>query len=245
MSVNTQTGLLSGTPSQIGTFNIGLTATNPFGTAQKTLALSIRLPAAPVITSAQNGVAVLNDPFTYQITGVSNPTSFGASGLPSGLSVNTSNGLITGTPTTTGIFNVILSATNLGGTGMRGLLLTVNSSGPLSTLVWNAIDSPQKAGIPFAATLEAHDAQGRTVREFNGGFTIKGQGPGSTAAIVLITECGTRHQRLLRNRKRWEYPREHGGVVHRAECSSHGSQRYECCLGLACDNCSRPGHCNH
>jgi hypothetical protein len=191
MSVNTLTGLLSGTPTQTGTFDVTLTATNAFGTAQKALALSVRLPAAPVITSAQTTLAVLNDPFTYQITGVSNPTSYGASGLPSGLTVNTSNGLISGAPTATGTFNVILSAANSGGTGMRGLLLTVNSSGPLAAFAWSAIDSPQKAGVPFAATLETRDAQGRTVREFNGGFTIKGQGAGSTAAIVLITECGT------------------------------------------------------
>src|SRR4029079_9508053 len=104
---------------------------------------------------------------------------------------NNSNGLISGAPTSAGIFNVILSATNSGGAGKRGLLLTVNSSGPLANLVWNTISSPQKAGIPCTATLQGQNAKGRIVREFNGGIEIKGQGPGTTAAIVLITECGT------------------------------------------------------
>src|SRR5205823_5975205 len=52
------------------------------------------------------------------------------SGLPSGLSINTSNGLISGTPTTTGTYSVSLSATNSGGTGTATLTLTVNSAPP-------------------------------------------------------------------------------------------------------------------
>jgi len=57
--------------------------------------------------TATNGKA-----FTYQIAASNNPASYGASGLPSGLRVNTATGLISGATTATGTSNVILSATN-------------------------------------------------------------------------------------------------------------------------------------
>ena len=43
-------------------------------------------------------------------------TSYGASGLPPGLAVNLTSGLITGQPKQAGTFPVVLSATNALGT---------------------------------------------------------------------------------------------------------------------------------
>jgi sugar lactone lactonase YvrE len=44
------------------------------------------------------------------------PDSYGATGLPAGLSVNTMTGVISGIPTRSGLFNVVLKATNIKGT---------------------------------------------------------------------------------------------------------------------------------
>ena len=63
------------------------------------------------------------------------PTSYAASGLPPGLSVNTTSGLISGTPTTTGTYVVIIQASNGGGSGSASLALTVTSSGGGSTTI--------------------------------------------------------------------------------------------------------------
>lgn len=73
--------------------------------------------AAPVIeirTSLQ--VSTVGTAFTFSPAALNVPTSWAALYLPTGLSINTSTGAITGTPTTEGHWQTVLSATNVDGT---------------------------------------------------------------------------------------------------------------------------------
>jgi uncharacterized protein (TIGR03790 family) len=126
LSVNTSTGVISGTPTAAGTSSVTISASNAGGTGSATLSLTIN-PAKPVITSALTATGTVGAAFSYQITASNTPTSYNASGLPAGLSVNTSSGLISGTPTAAGTSSVTISATNAGGTGSAALSLTINS----------------------------------------------------------------------------------------------------------------------
>jgi hypothetical protein len=132
LSVNTSTGVISGTPTTAGTVNTTISATNAGGTGSATLVFTISAApvSAPSITSALTasgtvGTAISN----YTITATNSPTSYNATSLPAGLSVNTSTGVISGTPTTAGTFNTTISATNSGGTGSATLVFTIASSG--------------------------------------------------------------------------------------------------------------------
>ncbi len=135
-------GLIQGTPTQEGSFNVTIGATNIHGTGTATLVMAIgaRLLAPPVISSALSSQAVLNVAYSYQISATNTPTNFAATGLPAGLSVNTSTGLISGTPTAAGSFNVGISATNADGTDSKTLALNVSSS---ASLIAQAVDAPQ------------------------------------------------------------------------------------------------------
>jgi len=79
----------------------------------------------PVITSAGSASGEAKKAFSYTITATNSPTSYNATGLPAGLNINTSNGVISGTPTTAGTYTITISAKNDGGTGTKTLTLTV------------------------------------------------------------------------------------------------------------------------
>jgi hypothetical protein len=96
----------------------------------KTFTLQLNV-AAPVITSPASTSGTTGDSFSYQITATGTPTSYGASGLPGGLSLDSSTGLISGAPVAAGASTVTLTATNDGGTGTASMVLTVAPAPPV------------------------------------------------------------------------------------------------------------------
>ena len=82
--------------------------------------------AAPVVNSPTTATGSRTSAFSYQITATNSPTSFMATGLPAGLSLNATTGLISGTPTTAATSNVTFIATNAGGSSEGAFVLTVN-----------------------------------------------------------------------------------------------------------------------
>jgi hypothetical protein len=80
-----------------------------------------------VITSAHTAKVTVGSNFSYTISATNNPTSFGASGLPAGLSVDTALGVISGVPQSTGTFTLSVSAANAAGAGINPLILTIVS----------------------------------------------------------------------------------------------------------------------
>ncbi|MGC4075249.1 MAG: Ig domain-containing protein [Nibricoccus sp.] len=102
LGINSSSGLISGTISSsatAGVYSVTIVATNAGGSGTQTFALTLTspLPSAPVISSSAAASGVSGSSFSYQIAATNSPTSYNASGFPSGLSINTSSGLISGT----------------------------------------------------------------------------------------------------------------------------------------------------
>ena len=121
LSVDPATGQLSGSLTVAGVYsNIVLRAEGLAGTYTSSLRLTITdpLPGTPQITSSTNAqTATAGLAYSYLITANNTPTSYQASGLPLGLSLNGTNGLISGTPSLPGTYSVVVGASNAIGQG--------------------------------------------------------------------------------------------------------------------------------
>ena len=113
LQLNAATGLISGTPTAGGTFDVTIVARAAGKEASATLRIVV---IGPRITSPLFPSVDIGQSFRYQITASQSASSFTASGLPPGLSLDGATGLITGSPTAVGVFNVTVTAqTSVGG----------------------------------------------------------------------------------------------------------------------------------
>jgi hypothetical protein len=161
LSVNTSTGVISGTPSVTGTFNVTISASNSVGTGSSILAISIASavagPSAPVISSVLTASATVGQAFTYTIVASGSPTSYAASGLPGGLSLNPATGSVTGSPTSAGTYSATISATNAAGAGSATLSITVSPSAPavIAPVISGVMTVTTFTGQSFSYTISA------------------------------------------------------------------------------------------
>ena len=145
LSVDSQSGRISGTPTATGTYSVALDVANavsggysgapiPDGKATLTITISSASGGAvPTITSTTTAAAVEGQSFSYRITASHlTATNYAATGLPGGLSCDGATGLITGTPATgtAGVYSVLIEAFDANNdTAQATLTLTVGTAG--------------------------------------------------------------------------------------------------------------------
>jgi hypothetical protein len=140
-----------------------------FATALFTLHTHGGQSVPPTISSPVNAVGQINTPFSYKIVATGDaPITYGAAGLPEGLTLSADT--ITGTPTEFGSFIVTLSATNLVNTDTESLTLDIQplavGNGSLSNIDRDgdtfsdeleiALNSDEKkqSSVPFGGLAE-------------------------------------------------------------------------------------------
>lgn len=125
LSLNVNTGAITGTPTVAGSYTFTVRATGAFEgtpTAERTIVVNPPAPVFSDLTLASEATvgtaysdAVAASDAGYGIVSPTTAYSILSGSLPAGLSLNTSTGAITGTPTTAGTSNFVINATNVTG----------------------------------------------------------------------------------------------------------------------------------
>jgi hypothetical protein len=137
LSVNASTGLISGTPTTTGTSNVTVTAKDTTGaTGSASFTWTVNPPGGNVVTvnTPPSQSWTVGTAASLQIqasdSAPGQTLTYSATGLPAGLSVNASTGLISGTPTATGSGSATVTAKDTtGASGSATFSWTVNPQG--------------------------------------------------------------------------------------------------------------------
>ena len=131
-------GMITGAPTQSGTFTAALTANNAGGAGSALLSIAVGIPPKPVISSPSSATGTNDVGFYYQIVANNYPTGYSASGLPPGVGYSGSTGMLSGIPTASGTFPATISAINAGGTDSVALSVTIVEPPPRITSSYTA-----------------------------------------------------------------------------------------------------------
>jgi hypothetical protein len=182
LTFNTTTGTLSGTPTTLGSYNFSITVTVGTQTSAAQ-AYTVNIYSL-YITSAASATGEVNLPFSFHATAVGGTPPYtwslanGSTALPVGLSINSTTGLISGTPTTaattTGVVIQAKDSASTPATATQPMTFTIN------TARTNSNNSELKGQYTFL--LSGYDANGYPLASV-GTFTADGNG-NITAGIL-------------------------------------------------------------
>jgi hypothetical protein len=170
LNVDSGTGIISGLPTEVGTFSVYLYVFN-FGGGQgdATITVTVAPAAVPVITSTTAAKAKTGKFFHYQLAAANSPTSLSVGDLPPGLTYYPAEAVISGTPTKVGTYSIALAAANSGGTSSATLTLDV------------AVGPPVREVVTLSATISVVTAESGQ----EGVFTVTRLGTNRAAALHI------------------------------------------------------------
>jgi WD40-like Beta Propeller Repeat len=137
----------------------------------------VNVPMAPEIVSSLSAVATVNEPFSYRIKAVHEPTSFGATNLPDGLAVNAVTGVISGAATAASNTPITITATNSLGTAMKTLTFNAYAPSPLTVTITGTgtvlppVPNPDLLDVGRVYTLLAKPGGGMIFDGWHGDIT--------------------------------------------------------------------------
>ena len=136
LSISSTTGLISGTPTTAGSNSVTVTAkdtTGASGSASFTWTINSATGNTVTVTNPGSQTGTVGTAASLQINATDSASgqtlTYSATGLPAGLSISSTTGLISGTPTTAGSNSVTVTAKDTtGASGSASFTWTINSA---------------------------------------------------------------------------------------------------------------------
>ncbi|HMV49553.1 MAG TPA: Ig domain-containing protein, partial [Blastocatellia bacterium] len=192
-------GLISGTLTSANSTNFTVRVTDTFGcTGSKTYTIiGCNVVTVNPATAVNGFVGTAYSQNFSQTGGAGTITwSISAGALPSGLTQNTSTGAITGTPTTTGVFNFTVRATSFNGCfGERAYTVVISGTGlqffPLAHPVRLLDTRAGQVGCDApGAPIAGGTSRTQTARRTCDGLTIPANAKAVTGNITTVQSGG-------------------------------------------------------
>jgi len=194
LSIGSGNGQITGTPTTPGTYTVIVTATDTTtANGSTSFVWTINPAAGNVVTvtnpgnqTGVNGTAIPTLQIVATDSAANQTLTYSQTGLPTGLSINSASGAITGTPTVTGTFNVVVKATDTttangsaaftwvispsGGPGTTvvlnndfregtaGTAITTGNSGGTGESAFDAVTTTNSATVTYSATQAIHSS---------------------------------------------------------------------------------------
>ncbi len=202
--LNASTGAITGAPSSPATNNFTITATDSGGaTVARAFAVTINNAIAINPASLSNGTSGATYSQTISATGGSGAYAYGISSgsLPAGLALDTSTGVISGTPTSAATSTFMLTATDgLGATGSRAYTVVIAQAVLTleSTTVGNGtVGSPYSQALivsggvaPYSYAISSGQLpNGVALNTSTGVLTGTPTAPGTYSFIVRVVDA--------------------------------------------------------
>jgi hypothetical protein len=122
LSINSTSGLISGIPSTNGSSNVTVTATDSTGASGIATFTWVIDPLGVTVTNPGTQTSLIHTPVSLQMKAIDSNSgqtfTWSATGLPAGLSINSSTGVISGTVSAVATSSVTVTATD--GLGTKG-----------------------------------------------------------------------------------------------------------------------------
>jgi Putative Ig domain/PLD-like domain len=207
LSINSTTGVISGTATKAGTYTVTVTgkdSTGPTGSATYTWNVGTATNTVTV-TNPGSQTGTVGTAASLQISASDSASgqtlTYSASGLPAGLSISSTTGLISGTPTTAGSSSATVTATDTtGAKGSASFTWTVSAATGNTVTVTNPGNQTGTVGTAVSLQISASDsASGQTLTYSASGLPAglsistagKISGTPTTAATSSVTVTAT------------------------------------------------------
>ena len=168
LSINSSTGRITGTPTAAATANVSITVNDGRGGSDTESFSWLIEPAnvSPVLTNPGARDGIVGETVNLQVTATDadgDTLTYSTTGLPTGLSINSSTGRITGTPTAAGTFNVSVTVNDgRGGSDTESFMWSVVPAN-VPPVLSNPGNQSGTVGTALSLQLMATDVDGDTL----------------------------------------------------------------------------------